>query len=133
MQYFTIEELCHSVTARHRDIDNTPSPEVVRNLTALVDNILDPLRCAWGRPITVSSGYRSPILNGVIGGAPCSQHITGHAADITAGDPADNRRLITMIRDMKLPYDQLIDERNARWVHVSYDPARNRRMFFSMY
>ena len=60
MKYFTIVELTKSATASRRGIDNTPSSTIKANLTELVDNILDPLREAWGAPIIVSSGYRCP-------------------------------------------------------------------------
>lgn len=127
MKYFTITELCQSHTAAVQRIDNTPTEAVKRNLTALVENILDPLRQAYGRPINVNSGYRCPSLNKAVGGAKNSQHLTGHAADITVGNKTQNKKLFDLIQSLKLPFDQLIDEKNFRWVHVSYDPARNRR------
>jgi hypothetical protein len=119
MKYFTIEELSHSDTAVARKIDNNPSRVVVENLEALVLNVLDPLREAYGKPIRVNSGYRSPRLNLVIGGAKNSQHMTGEAVDITAGSKEDNKWLFDYIF-RHLPYDQLIDESNYSWVHVSF-------------
>ena len=132
MKYFTIQELSRSEKARQTGIDNTPSDSIVSNLTALVDNVLDPLREAWGKPIIVTSGYRCPRLNKAVGGATKSQHLTGHAADITTGDRVNNRKLFQMLIDRKLPFDQLIDEQNFTWVHVSYDPARNRRQILRL-
>lgn len=119
MKYFTIEELSHSDTAVARKIDNNPSRVVVENLEALVLNVLDPLREAYGKPIRVNSGYRSARLNLVIGGAKNSQHMTGEAVDITAGSKEDNKWLFDYIF-RHLPYDQLIDESNYSWVHVSF-------------
>lgn len=128
MKYFTLNELTASSTAKRKGIDNTPDATVRANLTALVANILDPLREAYGKPIVVSSGYRSPKLNRAVGGAAKSQHVTGQAADIhTLSDtPADNKKLFDLILSLKLPFDQLINEYNFNWVHVSYSP-RNRR------
>ncbi len=128
MKYFTLQELTKSATASRKGIDNTPTEEVKGNLQLLVEKILDPLREAWGAPIIVTSGYRCPKLNKAVGGAKTSQHMYGQAADIrTVSDkPADNRKLFDKIRELKLPYDQLIDEYNYNWVHVSYGP-RNRR------
>ncbi|MBR4499772.1 MAG: peptidase M15 [Paludibacteraceae bacterium] len=128
MKYFTIPELTKSATASRRKIDNTPSAAVIANLTALVDNILDPLREAWGAPIVVTSGYRCVRLNAAVGGVKTSQHTLGQAADIrTVSDkPADNKRLFDLIVKLGLPYDQLIDEYGYNWVHVSYS-SRNRR------
>lgn len=69
MKYFTIAELCHSNTANEQLIDNKCTKEHVINLTALVDNILDPLREAYGKPIVINSGYRCEKLNKKVGGA----------------------------------------------------------------
>lgn len=96
-------------------------------LTALVDNVLDPLRRAWGAPITVTSGYRCTRLNAAVGGAANSHHLRGMAADITAGTRDDNRRLFALALALNLPFTQLIDEKNMAWIHISHDPADLRR------
>lgn len=126
MTYFTIKELSHSNTAVSKGIDNTPTAAVEENLTRLVDAILDPLRAAYGKPIKVNSGYRSPALNTAINGAKSSQHMTGEAADITAGNAVENEKLYNLIISLKLPFDQLIDESNFSWVHVSHKASGNR-------
>lgn len=130
MKHFTIKELTASATAQRLDIDNTPTAEAVANLQQLVANVLDPLRETYGRPIYVNSGYRCPALNRAVGGVPSSQHLTGEAADITAGNNRENRRLLELIKKMKLPVDQVIDEQDCTWLHVSYGP-RHRRSFFT--
>ena len=126
MKYFTIEELCQSTTADRKGIVNRCSNEIAANLTALVDNVLDPLRIWYGKPITVNSGYRCPALNKAVGGAATSQHMNGQAADIDAGDRQQNKLLFEYIRK-SLPFDQLIDESNFAWVHISYRSDRNNR------
>ena len=128
MKYFTIKELTKSTTAIKRHIDNTPSKEVERSLTALVEKVLDPLREAYGKPIIVTSGYRCPKLNAIVGSTPSSQHVKGEAADIkTIEDtPEENKKLYDLIVKLKLPFDQLINEHNYDWVHVSFG-ARHRR------
>lgn len=131
MKYFTIKELTRSTTAELRGIDNTPSQQVIDNLTALVENVLDPLREAWGAPIHVNSGYRCAALNKAVGGVPTSQHILGEAADITVGTRAQNQRLYALLRQLDLPVDQAINEHDFRWIHVSYGP-RNRRRYFAI-
>ena len=131
MKYFTIEELTRSTTARLRGIDNSPSQQVINNLIALVDNVLDPLREAWGKPIHVNSGYRCRALNKAVGGVPASQHMRGEAADITAGGKEANRELYSLLRQLNLPVDQAINEKDFSWIHVSYGP-RHRRRFFAI-
>ena len=126
-KYFTLQELTKSQTARQRGLSNTPGPAATENLQDLVSHILDPLRRLWGSPLYVNSGYRSPAVNAAVGGAHNSQHTTGSAADITAGSPEANRRLLGLLLNqvMRLPFDQLIAEQcdsngNPRWLHISY-------------
>ena len=67
-----------------------------------------------------------------MGGVATSQHLTGHAADITTGNVVDNRRLFELAQRLGLPFDQLIDESNFTWIHISYDPRRNRRQILKL-
>ena len=115
MKYFTIKELCKTDT----DKPNTPGTTETENLTNLVDKLLDPVREKWGKPIRVNSGYRSPDVNLAVGGAATSQHLKGEAADITAGSRDDNKKLFDTIIAADLVFDQLIDENDYSWVHVS--------------
>lgn len=131
MKHFTIAELSASATAQCRGIDNTPTAEAVENLTLLVENVLDPLREVFGSRILINSGYRCPALNKAVGGTTKSQHISGEAADITAGSKSANRRLFNLLRSLRLPVDQVIDEHDFSWIHVSHSRVRNRMMFFS--
>lgn len=122
MRYFSYEELTKSIIAKNKGIDNTPSTEIKKNLKALVDNILDPLREAYGKPITVTSGYRCPKLNTAVKGAKNSQHVKGQAADINGVKDlrSENKKLFDLVIKLNLPYDQLIDEYDYNWVHVSF-------------
>ena len=129
MKYFTIKELCASATAQKNNIANIPTKEHEKSLTLLVDNVLDKLREWYGKPVIVSSGYRGPVLNKLVGGVASSQHCKGEAADIIASNRNDNYKLFNYIKD-KLPFDQLIwekgDDKNPSWIHVSYS-TRHRR------
>lgn len=127
MNRFTYEEMTASDKARELGIDNTPPAWARQNIVALVQNVLDPLREAWGKPLTVTSGYRCPELNKIVGGAKTSHHLRGMAADISTGNRVENRRLFQMVLDLKLPFTQLIDEKNFAWVHISLDPADVKR------
>ena len=119
MKYFTIAEFCKSQTADRLGIDNRCKKEHIANLTTLVENVLDPLREWYGKPITINSGFRCAELNKAVKGASTSQHLTGQAADIDTGDRQQNKLLFEYIRT-NLNFDQLIDESNFAWVHVSY-------------
>lgn len=120
MKYFTIKEFCKSSTATLKRIDNTPNSEIVNNLEQLVDNILDPLREAYGKPIKVNSGYRCEALNVAVGGSKTSQHRYGLAADITTGSRLENKKLFILAKQLNLPFDQLIDEKAYSWIHISF-------------
>ena len=108
MKYFTFNEFERSETAYRYGIGNDIPESAKANIAALVDNVLDPLREAWGKPVTVTSGYRCPQLNKAVGGVPTSMHLTGHAADISAGNSVDNRKLYQLAQNLKLPYFELI-------------------------
>ena len=130
MKFFTIQELINSDIAKKKGIKNIPSSEQEKNLIALVDNILDPLRLAYGKPIIVTSGFRSEELNKAVGGSKTSQHGAGQAADIrTIEDTkSENKKLFDLIIKLDLPFDQLIDEHNFDWVHVSYSPKNRKQI-----
>lgn len=132
MKYFTFTEMERSNTAVRHAIDNTAPEEARKNMAALVDMVLDPVREAWGKPITVTSGYRCPELNRIVGGSKTSHHMRGMAADITTGNRVENRRLFQLIQDIGVPFTQLIDENNFSWVHVSLDRADVRRQVLKL-
>lgn len=130
MKYFTINELTKSSTADQKNIDNTPTKEHKENLIALVDNILDPLREIYGKPIIVTSAYRSQKLNQAVGGSKTSQHLLGQAADIRSVEDTkeENKKIFDLIKNLDLPYDQLINEYDYNWVHVSYSPRHRKQI-----
>ena len=122
-KFFTLEEFTVSQTATRRGLPNDPPEDVIDSIQALCAKILDPLRQKLGKPIVINSGYRSPEINKAIGGASRSQHSAGEAADIICPG-VEVSHLVKVIREMDLPFDQLIHE--GTWVHVSYSD-RNRR------
>lgn len=131
MKYFTIEEMTKSSTAKANGIDNTPSEEGVLKLQKLIEAVLDPLREWYGKPIRVNSGFRCEALNEAVRGSDTSQHRLGEAADITVGSKTENEKLFNYIKD-NLPFDQLINESNFSWVHVSYREGRLRKQVLAL-
>ena len=124
---FTLEELVKSETALRKGMDNTPDEGSVRNLTALAENVLQPVRDAFGKGVKVNSGYRHPDVNAAVGGSRTSDHCKGMAADIEIPGVA-NHELATWI-EQNLKFTQVILEfytkgiPDSGWVHVSYDPS----------
>lgn len=116
--YFTLHELLYSETALYSKIPNYPTWEQVENLNRLATTILDPVRKAFGKPIKVSSGFRSPLLNKAVGGVSNSQHLKGLAADLQV---SDMKALKQDILESGVPFDQLIEENKSgtKWLHIS--------------
>lgn len=133
MKYFTIAELCKSDTARRKGIDNSPTNTAEVNILRLVNNVLDPLRTAWGKPIVVNSGYRCAKLNKAVGGDSSSQHLTGQAADIEDASRRreENKKLFELIIKLGLPFDQLINEFDYDWIHVSFSSTSPRKQILA--
>ena len=121
----TLKEVVHSSTAIKHGIDNSPTAEHLENLKALATDVFQPIREHFGKPIYVSSGYRSYALNERIGGSTMSQHSKGQALDLDADvfGGLTNAQLFAYIEEW-ITYDQLIwefgDNKNPDWVHVSY-------------
>lgn len=131
MKHFKLEEFTKSTTAEAKGIDNAPSEEVKKNIENLVKYVLDPLRDMYGKPIYVNSGYRSEALNKAVGGSKTSQHRTGMAADIDTHTREGNIELFNLI-EKHLSFDQLIDEKDYSWIHVSFDPKRLRNQILHL-
>ncbi|WP_299230272.1 D-Ala-D-Ala carboxypeptidase family metallohydrolase [uncultured Bacteroides sp.] len=134
--FFTIGELCRSDVALNKGIKNEPNLRQKMNMEKLIDNVLDPLRSAYRKPIYVNSGFRSLSLNKILGGAKNSQHMEGKAADIQSADKKDNLWLFEYIRD-NLEFDQLINEKPDKdgipqWIHVSYNEDNNRNQVLTL-
>jgi hypothetical protein len=97
-----------------------PTPDHIENFKILATKVFEPIREHFGVPIRISSGYRSAELNKCIGGSATSQHSTGEAIDIDQdGTTITNKQVFDYIKD-NLAFDQLINEFNYAWVHVSY-------------
>ena len=128
---FSLAELVKSQTAVRKNINNEPGTAEVENLIHLAKNILQPVREHFGKPVIISSGYRSPELCEAIGSSAKSQHAKGEAADFEIGG-VDNKELATWI-SINCDFDQLILEfyidgdPNSGWVHCSSKMESSRR------
>lgn len=122
-KHFTMGEMVASSTADRLAIDNRLPKAYVGNVQGLIDQVLDPLREWYGRPIFVNSGYRCEALNKAVGGVEGSYHLTGCAADIDARDRRENEKLFAFIR-AHLPFTELGWEGGGKWVHVALVPGR---------
>ena len=128
---FTLREFTRSQTAERRGISNMPTAAHLRAMQLLCVKVLEPARAHFGRPVRVTSGYRSGELNRAIGGSPTSQHCNGEAADWEVPG-VDNRRVAKWV-EANLTFDQLIleghraSDPNSGWIHTSYSETRARK------
>jgi len=126
----SIAEATYSATALRKGIVNKPTVTHLISLKAVANNIFQPCRNHFGKPLRVTSGYRSKELNKAIGGSNNSQHSKGEALDMQSTDGYTNRELFMFIKD-HLTFDQLIGEfpdnvGEFAWVHCSYKEEGNR-------
>lgn len=117
---FSLAEFTRSTTANKYNIDNSPTEEHLLSIQALTSIVLQKIRDKYGS-VTITSGYRSKLLNATVKGSPKSQHTKGEAADIVVEDE-DLYEVAEWIKD-NLEFDQMILEVNkkgSRWIHISY-------------
>lgn len=116
-QHFSLEEM--SVT-QVRGVDNTP-PSVLWETLRSTAKGMEEVRDLLGQPVLITSGYRSPEVNKVVGGAKNSAHLTGHAADFICPAFGSPKQVAQAIAASDIKFDQLIWE-DETWVHISFDP-----------
>ena len=131
-EFFTLEELTKSSTAKRLKIDNTPSEEVLKNLQYGVDMVLDPLRRIIQKPIIITSGYRCEKLNKAVGGVSNSWHRQGNAADIHIADEENAREIFEILKTLP-SVDTILFEHssNSQWIHVQWNMAKTPRHHYN--
>ena len=132
---FTLQEFTKSVSAIRNNIDNSPNAEHIRNIQLLVKYVLQPLREGLNKPIRITSGYRSEALNKAIKGSKKSQHCKGQAADLQfkVDGVMNNKMVWDKVIELGLPFDQMINEFNYSWIHISYNHEYNRKSLLEAY
>ena len=132
-EHLSLAEVTRSETAKRKGISNLPTDAHLENFKLLAEKVFEPIRKHFGKPIHISSGYRSAALNKAVGGASSSQHCSGEAIDIDMdgnGNGITNKMVFDYIKE-NLEFDQLIWEfgtdANPDWVHVSYESTGKQR------
>lgn len=125
-EHITFEEATISPTALRLGIKNEPNEAELTAMVMVANMCFEPLRKWYGKPIKINSFFRCSELNKAVGGAKNSQHATGHAIDISAGSKEENEKLFIWCR-VNLEFDQLINEYDFSWIHISYVLNNNRK------
>lgn len=116
--HFILAEMIESQTATRLQLKNRPNKTQIAALAKLCQNTLEPLRNKLGKPVKISSGFRSPLVNRAVGGSVNSQHMRGEAADIQVFDMS-TQQLFDFILANGIVFDQIIQEFDS-WVHISF-------------
>ena len=125
-KHITFIEATHSPTAQKLGINNNPDKAQLEAMKLVAEKCFEPLRTWYGKPIKVNSFFRSDLLNRAVKGSLTSQHKKGEAIDLDAGSKEENKKLFDWIK-ANLDFDQLLNEYNYSWVHVSYSKIKNRK------
>ena len=131
---FSRAEIEHSNTAKRLGISNEMSEKHLENMQRLIDNLIQPMRDAIG-PIRISSGYRSPKLNKAIGGSSRSQHSKAEALDLQywIGGKMNNKVIYDWVLESGVEFDQMINEFDYSWIHISLKSRENRGQVLEAY
>jgi len=124
-KHISIEEATLSPTGLRLGIDNTPNEEILANMKLVAERCFEPIRNWYGKPIKVNSFYRCEALNRAVKGSLTSQHVEGKAIDISTGTKTGNKLIYDWAKE-NLIFDQLINEYDYAWVHISYNKYNNR-------
>lgn len=124
-EHISYKEATRSSTATRLKIPNVPTKEELVKMKIVAEQCFEPLRKWYGKPIRINSFYRSQALNKAVGGSKTSSHTKGEAIDISVGNKAENKKLYEWCK-ANLIFDQLINEYDFSWVHISFRVGDNR-------
>jgi hypothetical protein len=130
-EHFMLDEFTFSQAAIRNAIPNIPSPEIIGNLKETADGMEKVRGLLGNKPISVTSGYRSPKLNAAVGGSKTSAHMNGYACDFICpayGKPID---IVKKIASSDLEFDQVIQE--GTWVHISFAPETRKKVLTALF
>ena len=126
-KHITLQEATESQTALRLGIKNIPNEEELEAMKYVAKNLFEPIREWYDKPIMVSSFYRCRELNKSVKGSLTSGHMLGNSIDITAGKKAENKKIFDFIKLSGLDYDQVINEYDYTWIHISLKKSGNRK------
>ena len=112
-------------TYTSKKLPNIPSNKELEAMKLVALLCFEPMRKWYGKPLKINSFFRSAEVNKAVGGASTSQHLFGEAIDLTTGSKEENKKLFEWAKS-HLTYDQIINEYDYSWIHISYRSGRNR-------
>lgn len=126
-KHISYGEATLSPTAIRSKIDNKPSEVELTAMKHVANNLFEPLREWYGKPIKINSFFRNNALNKLVKGSSTSQHVKGEAIDVSGGNKAENKKIFDWVTTSGIEFDQCINEYDFTWVHISLKKSGNRK------
>jgi hypothetical protein len=126
-KHITIEEATQSPTALRMGIKNVPNAEELEAMKYVAENLFEPIREWYDKPIKINSFFRCVALNKAVKGSLTSGHVLGNSIDISGGNKIENKKIFDFIKTSGLNYDQVINEYDYTWIHISLKKTGNRK------
>ena len=126
-KHITIEEATESPTALRMGIKNVPNAEELEAMKYVAENLFEPIREWYNAPIKINSFFRCVALNKAVKGSLTSGHVLGNSIDISGGNKIENKKIFDFIKTSGLNYDQVINEYDYTWIHISLKKTGNRK------
>lgn len=126
-KHITLQESTESATALRMGIKNTPNEVELEAMKYVAENLFEPIREWYDKPIKINSFFRCVALNKAVKGSLTSGHVLGNSIDISAGTKAENKKIFEFIKTSGLDYDQIIWEFGGVWIHISLKKSGNRK------
>jgi hypothetical protein len=126
-KHITLQEATESATALRMSIKNVPNELELESMKYVAENLFEPIREWYDKPIKINSFFRCVALNKAVKGSLTSGHVLGNSIDISGGNKIENKKLFDFIKTSGLEYDQLINEYDYTWLHISLKRTGNRK------
>ncbi|MFZ4671830.1 MAG: D-Ala-D-Ala carboxypeptidase family metallohydrolase [Flavobacterium sp.] len=126
-KHITLQEATESATALRMGIKNVPNELELEAMKYVAENLFEPIREWYEKPIKINSFFRCVVLNKAVKGSLTSGHVLGNSIDISGGNKIENKKLFDFIKTSGLEYDQLINEYDYTWLHISLKKTGNRK------
>jgi hypothetical protein len=126
-KHISTAEATESATALRLGIKNVPNEAELEAMKYVAENLFEPIREWYDKPIKINSFFRCVALNKAVKGSLTSGHVLGNSIDISGGNKVENKKIFDFIKTSGLDYDQVINEYDYTWIHISLKKTGNRK------
>jgi zinc D-Ala-D-Ala carboxypeptidase len=131
-KHITLQEATESATALRMGIKNVPNELELESMKYVSENLFEPIREWYNKPIKINSFYRCLALNKAVNGSKTSGHVLGNSIDISGGNKIENKKIFDFIKTSGLDFDQVINEYDYTWIHISLKKDKNRKQILAI-